>query len=423
MSIFKLANRRSKSRGRNRVYLSPRTAATLGISAAIALAGCGSTGTKSSGGTSAGSQGTSAAATTKGTTCSPTAPPSKDPAVAAAQKIVSAAAGTSATWAGPTTGPKAVKGKLIVYVANTMSNAGDAGVYAGLKQAASHLGWTVKGIDGGSSPTNNIAALDQALALKPAAIGVSSIDTSSASAFFQAAKAAKIPVIGNHTGNYPGFSSAVPGLFTNITSQPALIAKVAVACAIVASNGTAGVTISSCGSEAPICLAKEQAMQAEMKTCPGCKLLAEDDFPFEDISQREGGIAAADYQKFGKRLTYMLSINDAYADSAIPALTAVGVGPAGPPQMIAAGDGSPAAFARIRTGQFQIATVAEPLNEHGWQMADEINRALNGQSPSNYVTYPHLVTIANVNIDGGQQNTFNPPNGYEQQYMKIWGVS
>jgi ribose transport system substrate-binding protein len=91
--------------------------------------------------------------------------------------------------------------------------------------------------------------------------------------------------------------------------------------------------------------------------------------------------------------------------------------------MIAAGDGSPAAFARIRTGQYQIATVAEPLNEHGWQMADEINRALNDKPPSGYVTFPHLVTIANVNLDDGQNNTFNPPNGYEKHYLKIWGVS
>ena len=119
----------------------------------------------------------------------------------------------------------------------------------------------------------------------------------------------------------------------------------------------------------------------------------------------------------------MLSINDIYFDAAIPALKALGVGPAGPPAMIAAGDGSPAAFKRIRAGQYQIATVAEPLNEHGWQMADELNRAMAGKQPSGYVTYPHITTIQNVDSEGGDQNTYDPGNGYRDAYKKIWAVS
>jgi ribose transport system substrate-binding protein len=90
--------------------------------------------------------------------------------------------------------------------------------------------------------------------------------------------------------------------------------------------------------------------------------------------------------------------------------------------MIAAGDGSTAAFQRIRTGQYQIATVAEPLNEHGWQAADELNRALSGAQPSTYVTYPHIVTSVNVNAEGGAKNTYDPTNGYRTHYQAIWGV-
>jgi ribose transport system substrate-binding protein len=395
--------------------------ATFSVVAAAALTvltACGSSGNSSAG--RSGASTASSTAATSSTTCSPTAATSSDPAIAAAQKIVAKAAGATTAWDGPTTGPTAFKNASIVFVANTMSNPGDAGVYAGLKQAAAALGWKIKGIDGGSTPANNLAALNQALALHPNAIAVSSIDPHNASAFFQAAKSAGIPVIGNHAGNNPGPDTA-DGLFTNITSDPVAISQAAAACAIVASNGKAGVTITGCGSEAAICSAKEDAMQTELKTCSGCKVLATDNFPYEDLNQREGGIAAADLQKYGKSLTYMLAINDGYFDSAIPSLRAAGATQSGPPLMIAAGDGSPAAFARIRTGQYQIATVAEPLNEHGWQMADEINRALNHQAPSTYVTYPHLVTIANTNTEGGTNNTFDPANGYQTQYEKIWG--
>jgi ribose transport system substrate-binding protein len=213
-------------------------------------------------------------------------------------------------------------------------------------------------------------------------------------------------------------------MFTNITSDSATIAQIAVDCAIVGSDGKAGVAIYGCGTEFAPCEAKENAMEAELqKNCTGCTLLNRTDYPFEDLTQRQGGISAAAVQKYGSKLTYMLSINDGYWDASVPALKAIGVGPTDPPHMIAAGDGSTAAFQRIRTGQYQIATVAEPLNEHGWQAADELNRALAGDPPSGWVTYPHIVVASNVNAEGGQNNTYDPDNDYKSHFEQIWGVS
>jgi ribose transport system substrate-binding protein len=195
---------------------------------------------------------------------------------------------------------------------------------------------------------------------------------------------------------------------------------IAADCAIVASNGKAAVSISSCGTELSICVTKEDTMEKYIKAGGGT-VLVKHYYPFEDASQREGSFAAADYQKYGKKLTYRLSVNDIYYDASIPNLKALGVTTYGPPLMIAAGDGSPAAFQRIRAGQYQIATVAEPLNLHGWQMADELNRALAGEKDSGYVTYPHITTIENVDQEGGKNNTYDPNNGYQAAYKKIWG--
>jgi len=47
----------------------------------------------------------------------------------------------------------------------------------------------------------------------------------------------------------------------------------------------------------------------------------------------------------------------------------------GDPQNISAGDGSESAYQRIRDKDYQSATVPEPLNMQGWQLADELNRA------------------------------------------------
>jgi ribose transport system substrate-binding protein len=396
--------------------------ALVAAAAAIALAaGCSS---KSPSASDASSQSVGQTGPTSATTCSTKSETSSDAVVAEAQAALKKAATPSTSWDGPTSGAKAQKvGGTVVFVPQQSSNSGDLGVVNGFKEAAAALGWKVKVIDGGGSQANELAAFEQALALHPIGIAVSSFDPKASEPEFKKAADAGIPVVGNHTGFNAGTQADAPDLFTNVTSDPATIAKIAADCAIVASNGTAGVTISSCGTEVTICVTKEDTMEQEIKKCSGCSVLAKNYYPFEDASQREGTIATANYQKFGSKLTYMLSVNDIYWDSAIPALKSLGVGPGGPPLMIAAGDGSPTAFKRIRDGQYQIATVAEPLNMHGWQLADELNRALAGDQPSGYVTYPHITTIENVNDEGGKDNTYEPSNGYKDAYKTIWGVS
>ncbi len=34
----------------------------------------------------------------------------------------------------------------------------------------------------------------------------------------------------------------------------------------------------------------------------------------------------------------------------------------------------------------------------------------------------HAVTPENIEFDGGPDNTFDPDNGYRDEYKKIWGV-
>ncbi len=89
-------------------------------------------------------------------------------------------------------------------------------------------------------------------------------------------------------------------------------------------------------------------------------------------------------------------------------------------QNLSGGDGSESAYQRIRNQRFQAGTVPEPLNLHGWQMVDEINRALASQPPSGYSTPVHLVTADNIASDGGPKNSFDPDNGYRDAYRKIW---
>ena len=126
-------------------------------------------------------------------------------------------------------------------------------------------------------------------------------------------------------------------------------------------------------------------------------------------------------QKYGKKWTYSLGINDLYFDGMVPALTSANIRPSGQLFNISAGDGSESAYQRVRTKQYQYATIPEPINLQGWQLVDEINRALAGDKESGYKIPVHIVVPTHVNFDGGKKNLFDPENGYRDQYKKVWG--
>jgi ribose transport system substrate-binding protein len=119
------------------------------------------------------------------------------------------------------------------------------------------------------------------------------------------------------------------------------------------------------------------------------------------------------------RWTHALAINDIYFDYAAPVLTQAGL-PSAAVAMLSAGDGSESAFLRIRSSVFQTGTVAEPLNLHGWQLVDELNRLFAGQAVTGYVFPVHLVTRDNVGRDGGDRLLYDPANGYRDIYRRIW---
>jgi ribose transport system substrate-binding protein len=75
---------------------------------------------------------------------------------------------------------------------------------------------------------------------------------------------------------------------------------------------------------------------------------------------------------------------------------------------------------RIQAKTFQTGTVAEPLNLHGWQLVDELNRTFQHQPVSAYVTPVHLVTFDNVAFDGGPRFQYDPDNGYRDIFRRIW---
>ncbi|MFF3331765.1 substrate-binding domain-containing protein [Streptomyces sp. NPDC002888] len=344
-----------------------------------------------------------------------TTAPSGCPAVQArAQASVRQAEKADIPWNGPTSGPTAVSGKTLVFVAQTMTNPGVAGAANGVKDAAREIGWNVRVIDGGGTPAGVQAAMSEALTLKPSGIVIGGFDPDSTSRQVARADAARIPLIGWHAVATPG-PSRRPPLFTNVTTKVENVAAISAQWVIAQSNGNAGVVLFSDAS-IPFARNKAELIRKQLRTCSGVKLLSYENIPIPDASSRTPREVSSLLSRFGSKWTYSVAINDLYFADAAPALRAAGRKGSGPPFNIGAGDGDPSAFQRIENRQYQAATVPEPLSLQGWQIIDEFNRAFSGRPASGYVAPVHITTAAN----SAGATTWDP-TGYQEAYRKIWG--
>ena len=337
----------------------------------------------------------------------------------AAAKRVQASTAPADKWDGPTSGPKAAAGKTIVFVAADLKNGGILGVSQGVEEAGKTIGWSVRTIDGQGTVSGRTAALNQALALKPAGIVVGGFDTTEQKVAFEAAAKSGIPLVGWHSGEKPG-PNAAAGLFANVTTVTDDVADIAASWAVVDSGGKAGVVIFT-DSQYAIAVYKARAMEAVIKKCGGCTVLSFEDSPIAESSTRMPQLTTSLLQRFGDKWTHSLAINDLYFDFMGSSLKAAGKKGDDTPRAVSAGDGSEAAYQRIRAKNYQSATVPGPLNMQGWQVVDELNRAFAKAPWSGYVPGVHLVTTENVNRDGGGKNIYDPENGYRDQYKRIWG--
>jgi ribose transport system substrate-binding protein len=320
-------------------------------------------------------------------------------------------------WDGPTTGPKAAEGKTIVVLAADLKNGGILGVTNGVEEAAEKIGWTVRVLDGGGSVQGRTAAFGQALALQPDGIIINGFDAVEQQAALEDVANAKIPMVSWHSGPKIG-CDAPGGIFANVSTDAMTVSEEAAKWAVDDAGGKPGVVIFT-DSTYQIAIDKADRIKETIEEMGGT-VLEYVDTPIADTSNRMGPLTTSLLQKYGDSWTHALAINDIYFDFMGPALAAAGIPGDGSPKAVAAGDGSESAFQRIRTGQYQSITVAEPLNLQGWQLVDELNRSIQGEACSGYITAPAVVDMEGAN-GMGDSAAFDPENGYREAYASVWG--
>ncbi|MEX0319894.1 MAG: substrate-binding domain-containing protein [Ruegeria sp.] len=318
---------------------------------------------------------------------------------------------------GPTSGPKAAEGKSIVVVAGDLKNGGILGVTNGVEEAVGTIGWDVRVLDGAGSIQGRTGAIGQALALQPDGIIINGFDAVEQQAALEGVVSAGIPMVAWHSGPKIG-CDAPGGIFANVSTDAMTVSEVAAEWAMDDGGDGVGAIIFT-DSTYQIAIDKADRIKETIEAAGGT-VLEYVDTPIADTSARMGPLTTSLLQKYGDQWTHALAINDLYFDFMGPALAAAGISSEDGPQAGSAGDGSEAAFQRIRSGNYQTITVAEPLNLQGWQLVDELNRAIQGEACSGYITSPALVTEEGL-AKLGDSNQFDPDSPYREAYAQIWG--
>ncbi len=337
--------------------------------------------------------------------------------LAETQQIVDQATLRGVPWTGPESGPSAQPGKNIAFIAEDLRNGGIVGVAQGVREAVRTMGWTLRIFDASGSSAGLATAFERALASNPDGLILCGSDALSSNAELEQLASRGVPVVAWHAGSKPGPIAGTP-VAMNVTTDPVEVARITALGAVAQSHGHAGVVILT-DSRFEIATTKSNVMASIIRACQGCTLLEVRNVAISDSGKKMPAITQELLARYGKRWTHALAINDIYFDYAVPALTKAGV-PSNGLSLLSAGDGSAPAFLRIQAKIYQTGTVAEPLNQQGWQLVDELNRLFAGRPVSGFVAPVHLVNANNVAFDGGDRFQYDPENGYREIYRRIW---
>lgn len=127
-------------------------------------------------------------------------------------------------WDGPTTGPTAQASKTVVYIASDFKNGGVTAVYRGFEAAARKLGWNIRYEDGRGNKMLQTNFFSDAIAGPPYGIILSGHQAKDFPELVDAAKKAKIVLVGWHSAAQAG---PTKDLFVNITTNASDVANLA----------------------------------------------------------------------------------------------------------------------------------------------------------------------------------------------------
>ena len=318
----------------------------------------------------------------------------------------------------PPPGPVAQAARSVVFIASDYRNGGVMGVYRGFEEASRKLGWPVRLEDGGGSKSQQATILRQAIATRPQGIVFGGFDPDDFPELVTLARQNRVLLLGWHAARESG---PTKDLWVNVSTRPVDVARMAAAFVIqdaITQKRQVGVVMFN-DNQYAVANAKTEAMKTSIQACQGytgCEVLSIENVPISDAATAMPALVQKLVAVHGAAWTYSLAINDVYFDEInYPLMQAKRTDI----RLVSAGDGSIKALGRIGSGlSQQVATVAEPLMMQGYQLADELNRALAGVTQSGFQSSPILVTTELLKTTGSRG--IEAHLGFETAYAAIW---
>jgi ribose transport system substrate-binding protein len=304
----------------------------------------------------------------------------------------------------------ALKGKTVWFVADSMSNSLDVGVYQGFSAAAKAAGLVPKVYDTGGTVSGYNQGVLEAVGQHAAGIVLGEFDATDAGGAVQKAGQNNIPVIGSFEPNFN-----VPGYVGYMNENEPLTGQLLAAPMLQGSNCHPDAFVITANVFTNVLHQTNSEVAYIHQFCPSCTVKVEN-IDVSDIATTAGTMTSAALTA-DPNIDYMSGAFDAIDIYMIPPIQQ-----AHSKALVVGSTGGPANLKIVAEGGTQIADVmAAPDPVDGWMDFDQLLRSMTGvpQAPEWHSIPLQVVTKSN------QAELLKFPNfaNYECKFEQDWGLS
>ena len=330
--------------------------------------------------------------------------------LALAKQVVAKAKAPVTRWPGPTTSPKAARGKVIGHIACAQAAEGCKRETDGVVAAARAIGWKLIVVDGQGDQQKQLAGCNSLIQQGVEAISLGSIDAGVLGDCMAKANTKRIKVI-----SIMAPDPRPQGGLIDVEQSPEKAGDALAALVALDAGGKGNVAL-FVHNENPYVSRRTKAFKAGLKKyAPRMKIVFEQSVTLSQIGPPEQQLMQAFLQGHPKGTVQ-------YFYGGFDAMTAPLVEEAareGRTELKAAGfDGNAQNISFIRSGSIQFATAASALEWDGWAAVDQLNRVFQGKPLVKNYTPARLLTKGNLPKTNAWFGDFD----YQSYYKRLWGV-
>jgi ribose transport system substrate-binding protein len=315
----------------------------------------------------------------------------------------------------PSSGPTAAKGKKVYIIACLQALEGCQRESKTAVQAGQVMGWDMKLIDTQSVPDKMNAAVQQAINDNVDGIAVEAIDMATLAGPLATAKSHGIKIVCFACVNSNDLAAQVIP-----SSQSFYDDGYALAAQMYKNTGGHPRILIISNKEVGVIANRQRGTEQFVADCVAaggdCKIVSTQYFLFADLQTRVAGLVSGSLRQNPETNALWMAFDSTSA------FITQGVQQAGVPRSkigLYGFDGNIPNVHDIRTGGYEVATMAGPFEWVGWAEIDALNRLFHGQSPVDNVVVSKLMTKSNL----PSTDTYSGDVDFRPAYLKVWAVS